>query len=148
MKRSMLIFMIICIDSCVFIQGIQQRTPTNTFFFYHLVPLTTLIIPRVVAREVTRNLKSAEHIRMFYLLFQNTTRCRIIDEPIPIDLVDKYIQIGLNYKGDAFIGAFAEWQKVDYLLSSNRHFLRDLHPETFMVLDVATFVARWDKGNL
>lgn len=56
--------------------------------------------------------------------------------------------MGLNEKGDAFIGAFAEWKKVAYIISNNRHFLRILHPDAFRVLDATTFVARCMTNSL
>jgi hypothetical protein len=63
-------------------------------------------------------------------------------------LLNKYVALGLRAKGDAFIGAFAEWQQVKYLISDNRHFLRQLQTDAYQVLDPLTFLLRWHDGTL
>ena len=50
------------------------------------------------------------------------------------------MSLGLREKGDAFIGAFAEWMKVDYLISENRHFLRELQTEAYAVMNAERFI--------
>ncbi len=106
------------------------------------------MIPRLVAQEVSRNLINAQQVRAFYRLFHQRDFAFIVDEPIPTALVDKYVGLGLRKKGDAFIGAFAEWMRVRYRISLNRHFLRELRTNAFEVLDAAEFVTRWDSGTL
>jgi hypothetical protein len=138
----------ICIDSCVFIHGLQIGEPTAVRLLDLVSPKLNLFIPRLVAQEVTRNLYVQEQVSDFYHLFHRRNFAFIIDEPIPIGLVDKYIRLGLPAKADAFIGAFAEWMQVDYLISDNRHFLRELQTDAFEVLDAADFVAQWDAGIL
>jgi hypothetical protein len=138
----------ICIDSNVFIRSIQVHDPINTRVLDLIAPDLTLSLPRLIAQEVQRNLWTAHQVRRFYRLFHYPDIARIIDEPVPPELVNKYVQMGLNDKGDAFIGAFAEWQGVAYLISNNRHFLRVLRPDAFTVLDAATFVAQWDAGRV
>jgi len=107
-----------------------------------------LVIPRLVAQEVTRNLQSLEQVRRFYRLFHEIDWAFIVDEPVPTDLVEKYVHLGLPAKADAFIGAFAEWMEARYLISDNRHFLRELRTDAFDVLDAASFVARWEADTL
>jgi hypothetical protein len=46
----------ICIDSCVFIHGIQQTDSAAGRLLELIGPELTLVIPRLVAQEVTRNL--------------------------------------------------------------------------------------------
>lgn len=111
-------------------------------------PGLILIIPRLIAQEVTRNLKTPEQIRRFYRLFEAYDFAFIVDEPTPRVLVEKYAALGLPVKADAFIGAFAEWMKVQYLVSDNRHFLRELKTEAFRVLSAAEFNTRWKDGLL
>jgi len=113
----------ICIDSCVFIRGFRTQDPTIATILDMVGPVLLLTIPRLIALEVTRNLTTVNQIRSFYQLFQAYNFARIVDEPIPTDLVEKYVGFGLPAKADAFIGAFVEWQQIDYLLSDNRHFL-------------------------
>jgi hypothetical protein len=97
---------------------------------------------------VTRNLRSTEQVRQFYRLFHELDCAWIVDEPVPAGLVAKYVRLGLPGKADAFIGAFAEWMRARYLVSDNRHFLRELQTDAFEVLDVEMFVSRWENDTL
>jgi hypothetical protein len=72
----------------------------------------------------------------------------IVDEPVPRELVSQYVTMGLPEKADAFIGAFAEWMQVRYLISDNRHFLRDLRTDAYEVLDAAELIQRWEMNTL
>ena len=134
----------ICIDSSALVFGLKEIDPAATRILELVGSNLSLIIPRLVAQEVTRNLTTSEQVRQFYRLFQNYDFARIIDEPVPPALVDKYVNLGLPAKADAFIGAFAEWLNVSYLISENRHFLRELQTDTFQVLDAVEFVKLWE----
>jgi predicted nucleic acid-binding protein len=138
----------ICIDSCIFIHGLQGNDPATRRLITLISPTLQLVIPRLVAQEVTRNLQSLEQVRRFYRLFHEIDWAFIVDEPVPTDLVEKYVHLGLPAKADAFIGAFAEWMEARYLISDNRHFLRELRTDAFDVLDAASFVARWEADTL
>lgn len=138
----------ICIDSCVFIRGLQREGSAERRMIALINPAVQLVIPRLVAQEVTRNLRSTEQVRRFYRLFHEFDCAWIVDEPVPADLVAKYVRLGLPGKADAFIGAFAEWMRVRYLVSDNRHFLRELQTDAFEVLDVEMFVSRWENDAL
>jgi predicted nucleic acid-binding protein len=132
----------ICIDSSIFIPGLFLSDPAAVRVLDFVSPEVALVIPRLVAQEVTRNLTTPEQVRRFYHLFYQRSFASIVDEPVPRDLVEKYVDLGLREKADAFIGAFAEWQQVQYLISANRHFLRELLATAFEVVDAAEFVAR------
>jgi hypothetical protein len=138
----------ICIDSCIFIRGLQTDDPNVQRLITLISPTLQLVIPRLVAQEVNRNLRSPEQVRRFYRLFYETDYASILDEPLPVELVDKYTRLGLPEKADAFIGAFAEWMQVSYLVSDNRHFLRDLHTDAFKVLSPVEFLAAWEADTL
>lgn len=138
----------ICIDSCVFIRGIQTSDATIRRVIRLIGPTLQLFIPRLVAQEVTRNLHSPEQARQFYRFFHKTSFAFIVDDPVPEALVSKYAALGLPAKADAFIGAFAEWMGVQYLISDNRHFLRELKAEAFEVVDAETFLARWETETV
>jgi hypothetical protein len=101
-----------------------------------------------VGQEVTRNLTTPVQVRRFYRLFQVRTFAFLVDEPVPQELVDKYVRLGLPEKADAFIGAFAEWMQARYLISENRHFLRELKTSAYEVLSAKEFIARWEQHNL
>ncbi len=58
------------------------------------------------------------------------------------------MDLGLPVKADAFIGAFAEWMQVQYLISDNRHFLRDLATDAFGVLEASNFLMQFRAGAL
>lgn len=138
----------ICIDSSVFIPALQNSDSSAAQLLNMVGPQLILLIPRLIAQEVTRNLRTPEQVRYFYRLFQDYDFAYIIDEPVPRQLVDTYSQRGLPQKADAFIGAFAEWMKVRYLISDNRHFLRDLQTSTFSVLSPTDFLNQWKTGAL
>jgi len=138
----------ICIDSSVFIPALQGNDSAAVRVLNLIGPQLTLIIPRLVAQEVARNLRTPEQVRLFYRLFQAYDFAFIVDEPIPRNLVERYTDLGLPEKADAFIGAFAEWMGVRYLISDNRHFLRDLQTDAFIVLNAADFISGWDADTL
>ena len=138
----------ICIDSCVFIQDLQGLDTAASRVLALVSPQLVLLIPRLVAQEVVRNLGTPEQVRRFYRLFQDCGFAFIVDEPVPATLVRKYVRLGLPEKADAYIGAFAEWLQLGYLISDNRHFLRGLQAEVFTVLDPDTFVSKWESGTL
>ncbi len=138
----------ICIDSSTLIPSLQGSDPDAVRLLNLVGTEFTLIIPRLIAQEVTRNLDTPEQIRRFYRLFQAYDWAFIVDEPVPPHLVEKYTALGLPEKADAFIGAFAEWMEIPYLISNNRHFLRDLQADAFHVLEAADFLSRWETDSL
>lgn len=128
----------ICIDSNQFIFGISG-TDADSERLMLLLPQINVVIPRIVMKEVTRNL-SDRNVRQLHSLLGKAPQVLIIDEPVPRIFVEKYLQLGLREKGDAFIGAFAEWQGVDYLISDNRHFLAELSSSSFQIFTPERFL--------
>ena len=128
----------ICIDSNQFIFGITG-TDSAAERLLLLLPHLEVSVPRIVLTEVTRNLRPRE-VTSLYALLNRAPKFRIVDEPVPKVLVLKYVDLGLREKGDAFIGAFAEWQQADYLISENRHFLAELKTTAFQVLTPTAFL--------
>ncbi len=133
----------ICIDSNEFIFGLAGTDPDSETLL-RLLPYLDLILPRLIVREVTRNLTEAQ-VKSFYALLE-AARIPVIEEPVPVELVDKYVALGLRSKADAFIGAFAEWQGVTILVSDNRHFLAELRTDAFEVLRPGEFLRRFRPG--
>jgi hypothetical protein len=113
---------------------------------YRIGPDVVVLIPRLVAQEVKRNLQTAKLVQRFHRLFYQRTVAFIVDELTPAALVNEYAGRGLPEKADAFIGAFAEWMQVRYLVSDNRHFLRELQTTAFQVPDPAAFSALQAAG--
>jgi hypothetical protein len=56
----------ICIDSCVFIHGLQETDPAAVQLLDVISPGIALVIPRLVGQEVTRNLSTPAQVRSFY----------------------------------------------------------------------------------
>lgn len=134
--------MLICIDSSALVLGLEETDPDAARILDLIGEPLKLVIPRLIAQEVTRNLTTSDQVKQFYQLFRDYENAQIIDEPVPPELVEKYTNLGLPAKADAFIGAFAEWMNVSYLISENRHFLRQLRNPAFEVLDANTFVRK------
>ncbi len=133
----------ICIDSNQFIFGIAGTDPAAETLML-LLPHLDVVVPRLVMKEVTRNLNQAQ-TKSFYDLLGKAPHFKIIDEPVPSALVIKYINLGLPGKADAFIGAFVEWQGAQYLVSDNRHFLVRLTGAAFEVLTPEKFIQRYHQ---
>jgi hypothetical protein len=136
----------ICIDSNQFIFGIEGTDPASEELMLLLLRLE-VVIPRLVMKEVTRNLGDAQ-AKALYNLLTKAPRVTIVDEPVPADLVIKYAGLGLPEKADAVIGAFVEWQGAKYLISDNRHFLQGLPTDAFEVLRPDEFLQRYYQGLL
>jgi hypothetical protein len=136
----------ICIDSGVFIRAFDESNSFALQILRLINPGLDLMIPGLVANEVRRNLKSNEQVRRFYHLFHKREFAQIVYEPVPSELFAKYVALGLRAKGDAYIGAFAEWVGSQYLISANRHFLRELRTGAFEVVEAQEFIRRWDAG--
>jgi PIN domain len=137
----------ICIYSSAILFSLRGTDIAATRLLELIGSNLKLVVPRLIAQEVTRNLSTPEQAKQFYRLFQNHEFAQIIDEPVPSLYVQKYINLGLPAKADAFIGACAEWMNVDYLISENRHFLRELEASAFQVMDTDVFVAFWESRS-
>ena len=132
--------MLICIDSCVFIRAFDAPASDAAELLGLLNPNLSVVIPRIVVDEVVRNLHTYETVRTFYRLFSGESGLQIIDLQIPDQLLADYVARGLRAKGDAYIGAFAEWMRVDCLISDNRHFLRELRTDAYRLLSPGDFL--------
>jgi len=138
--------MLICIDSNPFIFGIEGTDPASEELML-LIPDLEIAVPRLIMQEVTRNL-DADTAKLFYALINMSDQFRIVDEPVPAELVEKYVALGLPAKADAVIGGFTEWMGAKYLVSDNRHFLQEFSTDAFEVLEPAEFVWRFHAGKL
>ena len=58
----------ICIDSSVLIPAVRNSDPSASRILRQLGPDLELVIPRLVAQEVNRNLTIPRHVRHFYRL--------------------------------------------------------------------------------
>jgi hypothetical protein len=137
----------ICIDSCVFIRGYNHEGSDAERLLRAIGPKVQVVINRLIAQEVTRNLSGREQARRFYAVFQDNPAAHIVYGPIPPAILARYVALGLRQKGDAIIGAFAEWMQVDYLISDNRYFLRELQTDAYRVASPAEFLAHWQQQS-
>jgi len=133
----------ISIDSNQFIFGIGGIDPASEILM-SILPSLDVVLPRLVIKEVSRNLTEAQQ-KLLFKLFSNCPKLKIIDNPVPINIVQKYIKLGLPEKADAFIGAFVEWQEIQFFISDNRHFLNELSNSQFEVLKPYEFLNRFYK---
>ena len=95
----------ICIDSNQFIFGLSGSNVASETLM-KLLPRLDVVIPRLVLKEVTHNFKKKQ-VKEFYALLHQAPHVVIVDDPVPAELVQKYISLGLREKADALIGAFA-----------------------------------------
>lgn len=128
----------ICIDSNQFIFGLSGSDVASETLL-KLLPRLEVVIPRLVLKEVTRNLNQMQ-VKAFYALLHQAPHVTIVEDPVPVELVQKYVALGLREKADAVIGAFAEWQGAKYIISDNRHFLDELQSNAFEVVSPEEFL--------
>lgn len=84
----------ICIDSNQFIFGISGTDPASETLML-LLPTLEVVLPRLVVKEVMRNLSDTQ-AKAFHALLNKIPRVKIIDEPVPAELVKKYADLGLR----------------------------------------------------
>jgi predicted nucleic acid-binding protein len=82
-----------------------------------------VVVPNQIRKELSDNL-SKELLKYFYqIALQSNVHLNY--ENVPDEYIDMFESKGLK-KGDAVIGGFCEWQKIDKIVSENRDFLRGL----------------------
>ena len=133
--------MLICIDSCVFIRGVTRPGSDARQLLDLIGADVHVVLHRMIVMEVMRNLAKPKDVKLFFSLLQGNSPAFMVESPIPLSLVESYVARGLRAKGDAYIGAFAEWMRVDYLISDNRHFLRELRADAYGLVSPPEFLA-------
>jgi predicted nucleic acid-binding protein len=114
--------MLISLDTNVWIFGIVGSNPFCEKILLHLSQFD-VVVPNQVRVELERNL-SQKNLKKFYY-FVHEFDVTLNNERIPEIYITMFEEKGLK-KGDAIIGGFAEWKKVDKIISGNRDFLRGL----------------------
>lgn len=99
-----------------------------------------LLLPEIIREEVQRNIP--EYLKKdFHKLIYSSEK--IEHHPmlnVPFKLFDKYRnEMGLK-EGDAMIAAFAEFMKVNYLVSENRHIYKNLKIKEFVTINASEFL--------
>lgn len=112
----------ISLDTNVWIFGILELDQDCQNILLNLSGFE-VIVPNQVRKELSDNL-SKEFLRYFYLLALQPN-VHLNYETVPEVFITMFERKGLK-KGDAIIGGFCEWQKIDKMVSDNRDFLRGL----------------------
>jgi len=109
-----------------------------------------LLVPEIIIREVERNLP-AELGKGFFKLIQSSRKIEYHDLiEMPVATFQKYRRHKHLKQADALIAAFAEFMKVDYIVSENRHIYRDLKAAGFTTLTAQGFLdlfQAWMRGH-
>lgn len=112
----------VSLDTNVWIFGILGADPFCETILLNLIKFE-IIIPNQIRIELERNLPS-QMLDQFYAII-GQLGIVLNYEKVPESYIQDFEKKGLK-KGDAVIGGFAEWQKVDVIVSDNRDFLRGL----------------------
>ena len=127
--------MIIVLDSNEYILFLNNLLPDlnkileNSNFKVYLHEL--------IIKEVMRNIGEDQKKDFYKLLFKNNFI--IHEEELPFYLFENYKKFGLK-KGDILIASFCEWITADYLITQNRHFLREVKVNNFKILNLKEFL--------
>ena len=114
--------MLVSLDTNIWIFGLLKN---NEFCQKILLNLSNFnfVVPNQVRIELVHNLPNT-YMKEFYQLV-NESNIQLNYEQVPNMYIEIFESKGLK-KGDAIIGGFAEWQKIDKIVSDNRDFLRGL----------------------
>jgi predicted nucleic acid-binding protein len=126
----------VSLDTNVWIFGIISADEFCEKILFNLAQFE-IIIPEQVRAELERHLLTQDMKHFHQLVLQ--TEVKIDYEKVPSTYIAEFEQKGLK-KGDAEIGAFCEWRKVDILVSDNRDFLKAMPAgQRFQVLSPEVF---------
>ena len=117
-------FMKISLDTNIWIFAFEAHNPWCETIVRSLDKFDT-VIPEQVRVEVERNL-SFRTKKDFYRTLRHFG-VPVDFAEVPQHRIERLYSLGLK-KGDAVIGAFCEWKKVDVFVSDNRDFLKGLSP--------------------
>ena len=127
--------MIVVLDSNEYINYLNKISLKLDLIFKNekfTIFLNELIVKEVL-RAITKELK-----KEFYRIIFNYN-LSVNNEKLPLGLFKKYNDIGLK-KGDIEIAAFCEYIKADYLITENRHFLKNIALNKFQILNLNNFL--------
>ncbi len=128
--------MIIFIDSNEFINFINKKSLAleNLLINQNIM----IYLNYLIVREILRNIRNNDKKELYAIL--SKYNIVIFDEKtLPLYLIEKYENLGLK-KGDVIIAASCEFIKADYLVTENRHFLKNVTFDNFQVLNLNDFL--------
>ncbi len=114
--------MYISLDTNVWIFGLLENNSYCVRILNNVAQFD-VVVSNQIRIELTNNLPNFL-LDEFYQLVQEAG-VELNYEQVPEVYILMFAAKGLK-KGDAIIGAFAEWKKVDKIISDNRDFLRGL----------------------
>lgn len=112
----------VSLDTNVWIFGIVGVDPFCEKILFNLSKFEIVVSDQIRA-ELERNLSDYD-MKQFYQ-FVLCSGARIDFEKVPSSYIATFEEKGLK-KGDAEIGAFCEWRRIDVVVSDNRDFLKGL----------------------
>ena len=118
----MVTVMLISLDTNVWIFGIVSGEPHCEKILVNLSRFN-VVVPDQIRLELERNLSNKNLKKFYYFVAEFDVILNY--ERVPESYITKFESKGLK-KGDAIIGGFAHWQKIDAFVSDNRDFLRGL----------------------
>ncbi len=125
--------MIIVLDSNEYINFLNKKQAQLS----KILESGTVHANELIVKEVLRNV--AEELKKeFYALLMKDSVTLHSENP-PMQLLLKYKKQGLK-KGDIVIAAFCESIGADYLVSENRHFLKERKFSEFRVASLKDFL--------
>ena len=125
------------LDSNQYIFGLSGAKPSCQQLINSLDNFN-IFIPLMVLREVERNLRQLYRLdNAFFRIINLHSNITVVWTPPPELLVKHYQEKGFPPE-DAAIAATAEEMGVLYVVSENRHFLRQAEQLPFEVVDAAT----------
>ncbi len=126
--------MIIVLDSNEYINFLNKKTPLSRAFENDSV---TIHANELIVKEVLRNV--AEEVKKDFYAMLMKDQVVLHNEKTRKALLDKYKKKGLK-KGDIAAAAFCESIDADYLVSENRHFLKENRFDEFKILNLEEFL--------
>lgn len=114
----------VSLETNVWIFGIIGVDEDCEKILFHLAQFE-ITIPDQIRAELERNLYERDMKQFYQLVMQ--AGIEIDFEKVPSTSIVEFEQKGLK-KGDAEIGAFCEWRKINLFVSDNRDFLKAFPP--------------------
>lgn len=105
-----------------------------------------LLLPEIIREEVQRNIPEYLEKDFYKLIYSSEKIYHHSMMDVPIKLFDKYQNESGLKEGDAMIVAFAEFMKVDYLISENRHIYKSLKIKEFVTVNASEFLKILEEG--
>ena len=127
--------MIIILDSNEYINFLNKKVRLEEVFQIEDVSVR---INELIVKEVLRNVSEQLKKEFYALLLRSNVVLR--KDKLPRALFDKYRLKGLK-KGDIVVASFCESEKAGFLISENRHFLKEIKFDKFRVVKLGEFLA-------